>query len=238
DRSAAGGRLRLGRHADAVALGRLRRGGAGAGARGSRREPGGAPRPPGGEPGGLGAGQGHPGQCHAGRRLHRGGPHPRRVAAHGVPRVLGAPHRHRSGRRRAAHPPAGRRAPDRRAVEHRVAAQLARGLLPPRRRPGAPRRRRVHQRGAVDQAVPRGLPGRGPRRRRRRPGAVRLRRRPALRRHLGGCAGGDAHDPRAALRHPGGAARALGGGAGRGRPPPRGGVRRRAPVAGGPGRPV
>ena len=140
-----------------------------------------------------------PRQRDARRHLRAGRADPRRGAADGVPRVLGAAHAHRP-RRAGAVPPAARgRDQGRRAVQHGVAARLARGVLRARRGARPHRRRGLHQRGAVDQAAPRGVPRRDGGGRRRGPGAVRLRRRPALRRHLGRRAGRHADDPHAAL---------------------------------------
>ena len=63
---------------------------------------------------------------------------------------------------------AGERDQGRRAVQHDLAARLARGVLPPRRRARPGRRRRLHQRDPVDQAVAARLRG-GDGGRRRRP---------------------------------------------------------------------
>ena len=118
----------------------------------------------------------------------------------GVPRVLGAAHRHRP--RRAAAVPAGCAADGLQVgvLSNTVWPRgLARGVLRARRRPRPDRRRGLHQRDPVDQAVARGVPRRDGGGRRRRPGALRLRRRPALRRHLGRRRSGMRADPRAAL---------------------------------------
>ena len=81
-----------------------------------------------------------------------------------LPRVLGAAHRDRPAGRAAVADAARARHQGRRAVQHDLAARVARATSSPRRRPRPDRRRRLHQRDPVDQALARGLPrgdGRG-----------------------------------------------------------------------------
>ncbi|CAA9330735.1 MAG: HAD-superfamily hydrolase, subfamily IA, variant 1, partial [uncultured Nocardioidaceae bacterium] len=219
--------VRLGRDAHPVARRRLPGGGAGPGAGRRRRPPRGPPRPAGRAPGGLGQIDRPPHQCHDRRRVRPRRPAARRVAADGVPRLLGAAQPHRPRRPGALRPAPRRRRARRRAVEHHLAPRLARGVLRPRRRPRPHRRRRLHQRGALDEAGTGGVPRRGSRGGGRRPAEVRLRGRPALRRRLGCGAGRHADHPRAALRHPRRAARPQRRGAGCGGAPAVGGLRRR-----------
>ena len=123
---------------------------------------------------------------------------PRPGAAARLSGVLGAAHAHRPGgcaglahAARAGHP-------GRRALQHDLAPGVAPGLLRPGRRARPPGRRRVHQRGPVDQAVAAGVPGRDGGRGCRRPSRLRLRGRPSLRRRVGCTERRDARDPRAA----------------------------------------
>ena len=113
----------------------------------------------------------------------------------------------------------GRRDQGRRALQHDLAARLARGLLPPRRRPPPDRRRRLHQRDPVDEAVAARVPRGDGRGRRDRPGPLRLRRGPALRRRLGRAERRAAGDPRPAQRIPADPGRPHRGRAGRRRAP-------------------
>ncbi len=148
-----------------------------------------------------------------GRARARPGP------ADGVLRVLGAAHAHRPGGRSAVRGAARRRDQGRRALQHDLAARVARGLLPSRRRARPHRRRRLHERDPVDEAVPARLPGGDGRGRRDRPEPLRVRRGPALRRRLGRAERRAAGDPRPAQRHPADPDRPHRGHAGRRRPP-------------------
>ena len=100
--------------------------------------------------------------------------------AHGVPGLLGAAHLHRPRGAPDVRATAGRRAQDRRPVQHDLAACLACRVLRARRRLRPHRRRRLHQRDSVDEAVAARVRGGDGGRRRDRARPLRLRRRPAL----------------------------------------------------------
>ena len=181
--------LRLGRHPDPLARHRLPRRVAGPrpGGRGRRTTTSavsrrGAAR---GRRGGLGPEPRPPAERDRRRPLHRGRARARPGAAPAYYEFW-EPHTSPTPRSRPLlEALRGRRDQGRRAVEHDLAARVARGVLRARRRARPDRRRRLHQRDPVDEAVAAGVPGRDGGGRRHRPGAVRVRRRPALRRHLG-----------------------------------------------------
>ena len=110
-----------------------------------------------------------------------------------VLRAVGAAHHHRPGRGAAAAVAAGTVDQGRRAFQHGLAAGAARAGVPPRRGARADRRGGLQQRDPVDQAAPGGVPGGDGRDRRFRPFLVRVRGRPAVRRHLRGGPAGHAH---------------------------------------------
>ena len=110
-----------------------------------------------------------------------------------VLRAVGAAHVHRPGRGAAAAVASGTVDQGRRAFQHGVAAGAARAGVPPGRGARADRRGGLQQRDPVDQAAPGGVPGGDGRDRRVRPFVVRVRGRPAVRRHLRGRPAGDAH---------------------------------------------
>ncbi len=112
-----------------------------AAARGRRRRVGAQPRPP--------------AERHDRRPLHRGRARARPGAAGGLLRVLGAAHRDRPrGAARCSRSCARWACKRRRALQHDLAARVARGVLRARRGLRPDRRRRLHQRDPVDQAVP------------------------------------------------------------------------------------
>ena len=89
--------------------------------------------------------------------LERAGIEPTdQLIAH-LPAGMGAAHLHRPGRRRGPAAAARARHQDRRALQHDVAARLARGRVPQGRRARPDRRRRVLQRDRLDQAASRGI---------------------------------------------------------------------------------
>ena len=107
----------------------------------------------------------------------------------------------------------------RRAVQHDLAPRLARGVLRSRRCRPPDRRGRLHQRDRVDQAFSARVPGSHGRRRGQRPEPLCLRRRPALRRHLGRPQRRPAGDPHPAERDPDQSGRPHRGRSRRGGPP-------------------
>ena len=157
--------LRLGRHADAVARRRLRGGGAGARPRGACDAP--SPRRTAdlqvANQDGVGRGHATPSASATIADIFTEAGLSHDEALLTAYREFWDPHTHTDpevpGPLRGA---ARGRAADRRAVQHRLAPRLARGDLPPGRRPRPHRRRGLHQRDALDQAVAGGVPrGRG-----------------------------------------------------------------------------
>ena len=101
----------------------------------------------------LGAQPRPPAELDDRRPLRRGGPRPRPRPAAGLLRVLGAAHAHRPRGPADVGGAAVDGRQGRRAVQHDLAARVARRLLRARRRLRPGRRRRLLQRDPVDQAV-------------------------------------------------------------------------------------
>ena len=135
-------------------------------------------------------------------------------------RRVGARDVHRPGRGRRAGRAAGADDPGRRAVQHRLDPRPPPADLRPRRGRPPHRRGRLHERDPVDQAASGGVPGGDGGGRGDRSGPVRVRRRPAVRRHLRRPPGRHARGPGAAQRHPGCPTWTHAGRAGRGHPAP------------------